>query len=281
MKHSDIAALMKGVAPVVRDLIVEQTRPLIEKIAELERQIAETPKPIDGRAGTDGRDGVNGKDGKDGEPGRDGKDAPEVTPEQIGEAVARYLAENPPAAGKDGRDGIDGANGKDGDPGQPGADGKDGADGSDGRDGEKGTDGAGVADAVIDREGSLVLTMTDGRTKSLGIVVGKDGRDGGPGADGRDGADGLGFDDLDLAESDDGVVLRFVRGDVTKEFPLPVIIDRGVFKEGGTYRKGNGVTWGGSFWIAQKDDPDGKPDSPDSGWRLAVKRGQNGKDAAK
>lgn len=67
---------------------------------------------------------------------------------------------------------------------EPGADGKDGAPGIQG---ERGPDGIGLSDAAILREGDLLLTFTDGRTKSLGIVIGKDGRDG---ADGKPGADG-------------------------------------------------------------------------------------------
>jgi Collagen triple helix repeat (20 copies) len=57
-----------------------------------------------------------------------------------------------------------------------------------------------------------------------------------------------------------------------------VVIDRGVYREGEKYAKGDGVTWGGSFWIAQKDT-DSKPDSADGSWRLAVKRGRDGADA--
>jgi len=208
-------------------------------------------------AALEARQPEKGEKGDPGAPGRDGQD------------------------GAPGRDGIDGAAGAPGEKGEPGERGVDGADGKDGRDGIDGKDGVGLADAVIDRDGALVLTMTDGRTKSLGTVVGRDGRDGEPGSKGADGRDGLGFDDLDVVQSDDGLSLRFSRGEVVKEFALPIIIDRGVFKEGGAYRKGNGVTWGGSFWIAQKDAPEGKPDAPGSGWRLAVKRGQNGKDAAK
>jgi hypothetical protein len=43
------------------------------------------------------------------------------------------------------------------------------------------------------------------------------------------------------------------------------------------YRKGDGVTWGGSFWIAQKDAPEGRPGLSDD-WRLAVKKGRDGRD---
>ena len=58
----------------------------------------------------------------------------------------------------------------------------------------------------------------------------------------------------------------------------PTVIDRGVYKEGRVYDAGDGVTWGGSWWIAQKETS-AKPDSPDSGFRLAVKKGRDGKDA--
>lgn len=125
-----------------------------------------------------------------------------------------------------------------------------------------------------------MLTLTNGTPVDIGMIAGLNGRDGEKGADGLNGRDGFGFDDLDLVENDEGVSLRFSLGEVVKEFPLPVVFDRGVYREGGGYRKGNGVTWGGSYWIAQKDEP-GKPDTPDSGWRLAVKKGQNGKDLTK
>ena len=64
---------------------------------------------------------------------------------------------------------------------------------------------------------------------------------------------------------------------VSKSFEMPVILDRGVFKSGRAYKTGDGVSWGGSFWIAQRDTSE-KPDIDDSGWRLAVKKGQNGKE---
>lgn len=278
MKQSDITLLMKGMAPVIGQFIDKAMLPFVERIAELEQQIKEMPTPKDGVDGVDGKDGADGRDGVDGAPGRDGKDADPVTAEQIAEAVADYLTTNPPAAGKDGRDGVDGKDGAPGVDGKDGAPGVDGKDGADGRDGADGTDGVGLAGAIIDRKGVLVLTMTDGRVKELDVVVGRDGSDGAPGKDGAPGRDGFGFDGLDLVQGDDGLTLRFAQGEASKDFALPVVFDRGVYREGGTYRKGNGVTWGGSYWIAQKDDP-GKPDTPDSGWRLAVKKGQNGRDA--
>ena len=82
----------------------------------------------------------------------------------------------------------------------------------------------------------------------------------------------------DLSADFDGertLKLRFSRGEITEEISicLPVPLDRGVFKQGRAYCRGDGVTHGGSFWIAQKDFPEGKPDSGNGSWRLAVKHG--------
>jgi hypothetical protein len=54
-----------------------------------------------------------------------------------------------------------------------------------GRDGSDGKDGVGLAAALINRDGELVVTTTDGQIRELGIVVGRDGRDG---VDGKDGS---------------------------------------------------------------------------------------------
>lgn len=100
------------------------------------------------------------------------------------------------------------------------------------------------------------------------------------GEDGQDGADGIGFDDLTVEhDGERGIALKFTRADICREFrvDLPVVLDRGVYKEGSAYRRGDAVTWGGSLWIAQKDAPDSKPGMGD-GWRLAVKKGRDGKD---
>lgn len=130
-------------------------------------------------------------------------------------------------------------------------------------------------DALIDQDGVLVLTMTNGEAKRVGKVVGRDGAD----AKGIDGVDGLGFDDLTFEQTGDrSAVLRFARGEHVKEFPLslPCFIDRGVWKDDSTYERGDGVTYGGSFWLAGAD-PEGRPDTG-KGWRLAVKKGRDGRD---
>lgn len=196
-----------------------------------------------------------------------------------GELVLLRKAIDDLPAPQDGKDGEPGPQGEPGEKGEPGENGKDGRDGIDGKDGEAGANGKDGLDAIefiVDARGHLIGTMSNGSTRDLGMIVGKDGAPGKDGTAGRDGADGIGFDDMDLVETDEGIFLRFTRGEVTKDFRLPVIVDRGVFKEGRAYRKGDGVTWGGSFWIAQ-DETAEKPDSG-KGWRLAVKKGRDGKD---
>lgn len=207
-----------------------------------------------GEPGKDGLDGVDGKDGAAGRDGVDGKDAPPVTAEQVLEAVQampevldaavqRYLESNPPAAGKDGEPGRDGADGKHGLDGKEGPSGRDGRDGLPGVQGEKGLDGK----------------------------------------NGKDGVDGLSVEDFDVTSSDDGRTLEFSlksegRDPIVRTVRSASFIDRGVWKEQ-AFDKGDGVTWGGSFFIAQRSTTEkDKPGESGDGWRLAVKRGRDGRD---
>jgi hypothetical protein len=101
--------------------------------------------------------------------------------------------------------------------------------------------------------------------------------------DGRDGIDGLGFDDVTMEfDGERALAVVFQRGEQVKRFEitLPTIIDRGVYRPDAGYVKHDGVTFGGSFWIAQKDQP-GKPGEGNDGWRLAVKRGRDGRDVTR
>lgn len=137
---------------------------------------------------------------------------------------------------------------------------------------QDGKDGLGLANALIDRDGCLVVTFSDGSDKNLGRVIGKDG---------EDGKDGHTFtlDDFDIIPLDERTIkMGFTHGEVMHSFELamPALIYRGVFKEGETYAKGDMVTWAGSIWHCD-NDTSGKPDGED--WTLAVKRGRDGKDA--
>jgi hypothetical protein len=89
----------------------------------------------------------------------------------------------------------------------------------------------------------------------------------------------MGFE-AELAEDGRTVIIRLVAGEVKKEarLVLPLIIDRGTFKEG-DYCKGDCVTFGGTTWIATKDHPQGKPgDGESADWRVFARRGRDGKD---
>ena len=75
------------------------------------------------------------------------------------------------ASVQDGQDGKDGKDGRDGKQGPAGATGPAGRDGVPGRDGVDGSNGTGVAAARIDFDGSLVITLDDGREINVGEVV--------------------------------------------------------------------------------------------------------------
>lgn len=225
--------------------------------------------------GPAGRDGANGKDA-------DPEVVRTMVDEAVGDAVTAAVAAIPaPVAAEDVLPALEKRVDeflaaipapKDGAPGP---------EGPAGRDGSPGRDGLDVKDLFRADGGRLVAVMSDGTVKDLGVIQGNDGapgKDGEPGRDGKDGRDGLdgvGFDDLDLVEDNDGLKLRFVRGDNVKEFPLPVVVDRGIYREGVTFRKGSGATYGGSYWIA-REDTSSKPGT-DNTWRLAVKAGRDGK----
>ena len=292
---------------IVKGHIERSLAPLSARIEALERALANLPVPKDGEPGTSVTlddvapmvkaaiddvvadipramaQAIEDEIAKL-PPAVDGKDAdPDLIKQMVTEAVAAL----PPAE-----------KGKDADPAQveelvvqhvervlagwerpkDGAPGENGADGTPGLNGKDGID---AMDVMVDREGQLVFTMSDGRMKNVGLVIGKDGepgRDGVNGAPGKDGVDGVGFDDLDLIENDAGVFLRCVRGENVKEWRLPVMRYRGVFKDGQVYRKGDTVTWGGSLWHCDADGTDDKPDGPTKSWTLASKRGRDGKD---
>ena len=240
----DMEKFAAAMAPAVLAAVEKATAPLRAEIEELKaRKLPEA---------------VNGKDGRDGE---DGKSITleDVAP-LIAEAVSKAVAEIPKPA-----------------------DGKDGSDGQDGRDGVDGKDGQSVSVEDVERmvDGKVAGWALDFERRAQGVLERAVDRIPKPadGKDGRDGSDGLGFDDLSVEhDGERAISLKFTRAGVCKEFrvDLPVVLDRGVYKPDGEYQKGDAVTWGGSLWIAQKDAPGSKPGDGD-GWRLAVKKGRDGK----
>ena len=57
-----------------------------------------------------------------------------------------------------------------------------------------------------------------------------------------------------------------------------MVLDAGVFRSGGSYERWDFATYGGSGWIAQVDTK--ATPGTNSDWRLAVKKGRDGKDGA-
>src|SRR5690606_33983793 len=139
------------IAEVVASAVREATAPLLARIDALEKRELLLPEK-----------GEPGEQGPQGEPG-------EVEMDQVKALSEAAVAALPPAErgekGEPGQDGLPGEKGADGAPGEPGRDGR---------------DGIGLADALIDKDGALVLTMTDGRTKNLGVVIGRDGENAKP-----------------------------------------------------------------------------------------------------
>lgn len=137
--------------------------------------------------------------------------------------------------------------------------------------GKPGKDGLGISEMFRAEGGRLIAVMSDGTTRDLGQFVGKDADPAQPGRD------GLGFEDMEFVEDDYGrPVAKFQRGDVVKTVRLPCIIDRGPYKAGEGYIKGDAVSFGGSLWIAQSDTDERPADG--TGWRLAARKGRDARD---
>jgi hypothetical protein len=160
-----------------------------------------------------------------------------------------------------------------------------------------GADGVGITGALIDQDGCLQLTKSDGTTQHCGRVVGAPGRDADmallqkqitdeialipkpkDGQDGAPGKDGLGIEDSELiVDEQKGYVFRWSNADRVKEQPVALPFDRGTYRAGMFCRKGSLVTAQGSLWIALRDTSD-RPGEGSKSWRLAVKRGRDGRD---
>lgn len=99
----------------------------------------------------------------------------------------------------------------------------------------------------------------------------------------KDGRDALPLESFDLQLGEDGrtITVKMQAGDtvIEKLVKLPTVIDRGQFKRDGViYEKGDGVSYGGCFWVAKCDNPQGVPGAGETDWRCAVKKGRDGKD---
>lgn len=142
-----------------------------------------------------------------------------------------------------------------------------GKDGQQGERGEKGADGLGLAGAMIDRDGALQITLSNGEVKSLGPVVGKDG------------SDGLSLDGFELeylSESHE-IEIKATAGGRKKELRYPAggIRPAGYWRDGSKAKAGEAWVNDGSLWIALKDCQS-KPGLNDDAWIIAARKGRDG-----
>jgi hypothetical protein len=241
-------------------LIREATAPLLRRIEELEARKPIPAEPVSDEAIV----AAVAKHLADNPPAS-GKDADPVSTEAIASAVAKHLSENPPAPGRDADPVTDAriagevwrymgenppANGKDAIP--PTAD--------------------DVA-ACFERRFSEFLLSGERRIFDMADKA----IDRMPRA--KDGLDGIGWDDMTVEyDGERTVTLVFEKGDEQRTYPLvlPIVLDKGFWQEGTEAAHNDGFTFGGSYWIAQKAT-DTKPEIGNPDWRLAVRKGRDGK----
>ena len=143
--------------------------------------------------------------------------------------------------------------------------------GEKGEPGQDGRDGIGLAGAIIDRNGELVVTLANGEAKSLGQVVGRDG------VNGTNGKDGAGL--VDLVRSYDADAHEIVEKWGEKELRYPA----GGIRPGGYWREGTKAVaaqvWNhaGVAWIAKRDTSS-KPMRESDDWEIFANKGRDGQD---
>jgi hypothetical protein len=295
------AVTIAQVEPVLEGLVAHAITelPLAKMIEEAaEEAVAKLSLPV-------------GPPGKDGEPGRDGAAVTIADVEPVLQSMVADAVANIPKP-QDGRDGKDGTSVKAEEFVPFVADAVDRilsewprpVDGAPGKDGHSltteeiaplleqiveqkmallpkpmdGRDGRGLAGMVIDREGCLVATMSDGSICQLGQVVGRDGE---PGKPGKDGHDGFSLSDVSAEQIDERTFrFKFESGDVVKffEWKFPVPIFKGGYNSERAYERGDEVTIGGQVYIAQKDAPKGQPGDSSGDWHLRTRKGRDGRD---
>lgn len=308
MTTADLASVVKSIAPVIREYVAASIGSVVDRLKGLEERVALVKEGPPGPPGERG-ESVMGPTGPEGAPGKDAQ------PVDVDLLVQRVAALVPvPNHGADGKDGKDGQSVSltDVEPmvqaevmravaALPPA-----------KDGENGKDVDSVLvqafmddlkafrfevmnlktvtpSFVIDDEGDL-LQATGTEFKRIGRVRGKDGTDGSgedgkPGQAGRDGVDGVGFDDFDEEIEDGGrfIVHRYRQGERVKEFrhQMATQIYRGIWEPERTYEPGDNVTFGSSQWncIAATTAKPGESADASRAWRLAVKKGRDGRDS--
>ena len=131
---------------------------------------AQGEKGDKGDQGEQGIQGVQGEKGDKGDQGKQGIQGVQGEKGDKGDQGEQGIQGVQGEKGDAGADGASGQNGTNGINGKNGVNGQDGQNGQDGKDGQDGTAGRGIDNAMIDNDGYLILTMTDGTTINAGLV---------------------------------------------------------------------------------------------------------------
>lgn len=129
------------------------------------------------------------------------------------------------------------------------------------RDGRDGKDAVVNIEEIITRVAELAIPRI-----TAAIPTPKDGEKGDPGKDGERGDDGLNAPEEIRSIAREEVMTQ------QRDFY------KGVFVDGNEYRTADAVTWDGSLWFAMRDTGL-KPGNGNADWKMAVKKGRDGKDA--
>lgn len=185
---------------------------------------------------------------------------------------------------RDGRDGLRGEKGEPGARGEMGPQGPEGAIGPAGPQGEKGIvgepgpEGPQGPQGEVGPQGPAGAQGPPGPQGERGLT-GDIGPQGPHGVAGRDGS----LADAKFVQQPDVRTVHICHKEtdsVLGVLTFPIVLDRGVYDPAKAYEPGDGVTYAGSWWIAQERTsvrPDEHTKDGARAWRLAVKRGREGK----
>lgn len=233
-----------------------------------------------GPQGIPGERGENGINGKDGAPGDRGPVGESIKGEKGEPGLSVFeIAKSHGFNGSE-MDWLLSLRGKDGDRGDAGKDGAPGREGKDGDPGKNALEMAIVMDLDVTRSypRGTIASHNGGllcAKRMTGPVVENDF----PAAGWRWISNGESKHWIEVDENDPRAYKDVIeRADGTRTETvrrIPVPMDKGIYRHGEEHEQGDFVTWDGSLWLALRKT-DKAPGTID--WRLAVKRGRDGKD---
>lgn len=210
----------------LQDYIAQTVAPLVEQLDRAKAKVETLEKKLAEIQLTPGPKGDKGKDADPVEITHDDiLTAIKSDPVMMRDVVTEYLKANPPAPGKD---------------------------------------GVNLAGAMIDKNGELIVTLSNGELQRCGVVVGKDGAD---------------LSDVEFDyDGERTIEVRAKGGTVVKRYTMPVVIDKGYWRDGCSAEKGDAYTHDGNWWIALKSTTAKPSAQAKDDWRMGARKGRDGRD---